>query len=84
MFYKVTTVGRLKEGDRILLDLDGVTTTATVTKKMRGTRDYLICFEKIEGYPLTHMRLQGKEQIMKMNKGWDVKEENGIIVYSKV
>ncbi len=84
MYFKKTTCGRLKEGDRIALDINGETKTTIVTKKMKGTRDYLICHEKIEGYPYTHMRVLGSNPVNKLNKGWDVREENGTLVYFNV
>jgi len=81
MHFKETTVGRLKEGDRIALDVQGTLKSTIVTKKMKGTRDYMLCFEKVNGLTASFMCVEGSTPVMKLNKGWDVKEEGGKIIY---
>jgi hypothetical protein len=48
---------------------------------MKGTRDYMLCFEKVNGLTASFMCVAGSTTVMKLNKGWDVKEEGGKIIY---
>lgn len=79
---KTTKARNLKEGDRILVDVDGMTITRTVNGNLdmgRGLRS--VRLKRIEGMN-SIMMVPGKTEVMVCLDGWECEEQpDGMMVW---
>jgi hypothetical protein len=84
-FVKTTKVRNLKEGDRILVDADGMTITRTVNSNLdmgRGLRS--VRLKRIEGMH-SIMMVPGKTEVMVCLDGWECEEQpDGTMLWRSV